>query len=382
MTSNDHTIRLSLIRTPGTHGGYHDQATQDIGHHEFVYGLAGHASGWRDAQTDWQAQRLNDPLIAFQTSKHAGFLGREFSLLKISNPRIRVFALKKAEQSDEFIVRLVELDGKPQSNLHVAFASAIAAAREVNGQEQPVGQATVNGGTLVTSFSAYQVRTFAVKLAPPANKIRGVRSVPVKLDYDLAAASTNGTHTVEGFDGKGNALPSEMVPSEIKFGEVDFQLAPARSDVPNAVVAKGQQISLPQGHFDRLYILAASSDGDQKATFQVGDQATELNIQDCYIKRAELAWYSDHNHDSRGENLPYSYSYLFAYKISLPPGARSLKLPNNDRIRVLAGSAVEENPLVIPAQPLYDVLPPPKKGEADRKATVGSPMLWSFLLGL
>ena len=401
---NDHTIRLTLIRTPGTHGGYHDQATQDIGHHEFVYGLAGHASGWRDAQTDWQAQRLNDPLIAFQTSKHDGFLGREFSILKISNPRIRVFALKKAEQSDEFIVRLVELDGKPQSNLHVAFASAIARAREVNGQEQPVGRATVNGGTLVTSFSAYQVRSFAVKLAPPANKIRGVRSVPVKLDYDLAGASTNGTHTVEGFDGKGNALPTEMVPSEIRFGGVDFQLAPARSDVPNAVVAKGQQISLPQGHFDRLYILAASSDGDQKATFQVGDQTTELNIQDWggflgqwdhrdwskqgadddygemtglnpgYIKRAELAWYSDHHHDSRGENLPYSYSYLFAYKITLPPGARSLKLPNNDRIRVLAISAVAENPPVVPAQPLYDVLPPAKKEEADRKAIVGSPI--------
>ena len=396
---NNNTVRLTLIRTPGTRGGYHDQGTQDIGHHEFVYGLAGHASGWREAQTDWQGQRLNDPLIAFQTSKHGGSLGREFSILKVSNPRIRVLALKKAEQSDEFVVRLVELDGKPQTNVNVSFASAIAGAREVNGQEQPVGPATVKSGTLVTSFSAYQPRTFAVRLAPPPNKIGGVRSVPVKLDYDLAAASTNGEHTGEGFDGKGNALPAEMVPSEIRFGGVDFQLAPARSGVPNAVVAKGQQISLPQGHFDRLYIIAASADGDQKATFQVGDKSSELNIQDWggfigqwddrewsnressrgqnnaygemtglkpgYIKRADLAWFSDHHHDSRGENVPYSYSYLFAYTISLPPGARSLKLPNNDRIRLFAISAVEENPLVVPAQPLYDVLPPAEKGEAD-----------------
>ena len=28
---NDHTIRLTLIRTPGTRGGYHDQGTQDLG---------------------------------------------------------------------------------------------------------------------------------------------------------------------------------------------------------------------------------------------------------------------------------------------------------------------------------------------------------------
>ena len=40
-------------------------------------------AGWRDSQTDWQAQRLNDPLIAFETSKHAGAMGREFSLLNI-----------------------------------------------------------------------------------------------------------------------------------------------------------------------------------------------------------------------------------------------------------------------------------------------------------
>ncbi len=170
---NDHTIRLTLIRTPGTRGGYADQGTQDIGHHEFVYGIAGHAADWRDAQTDWQAQRLNDPLIAFAASKHAGALGREFSLLKVSNSRIRVLALKKAEQGDEIIVRLVELDGKPQPDVRISFDTPITAAREVNGQEQPVGAATVNGGSLVTSFSAYQPRTFAVRLAASRAKVAG-----------------------------------------------------------------------------------------------------------------------------------------------------------------------------------------------------------------
>ena len=144
---NDHTIRLTLIRTPGVAGGYSDQATQDIGHHEFVYGLAGHADGWRAAQTDWQAERLNVPLVGFSTTRHVGALGKTFSLLKVSNPRIRVMALKKAERSDEWIVRLVELDGKPQSDVKVSFAAPIASAREVNGQEQPLGDATVSDGS-------------------------------------------------------------------------------------------------------------------------------------------------------------------------------------------------------------------------------------------
>ena len=45
-------------------------------------------------------------------------------------------------------------------------------------------------------------------------------------------------------------------------------------------MAKGQTIELPAGQFNRVYILAASADGDQKAKFRVGDQAVELNIQD------------------------------------------------------------------------------------------------------
>jgi len=389
----DNTIRLTLIRTPGTTGGYPDQGTQDIGHHEFVYGIAGHAAGWRDAQTDWQAQRLNAPLIVFQTARHAGTLGRTFSLLRVSSSRIRVLAVKKAEQSDEVIVRLVELDGKPQPNVRVTFAAPITAAREVSGQEQPVGPAIIADGALVTSFSAYQPRTFALRLGAPAAKLAGVRSTPIALHYDRATASNDGTRSGAGFDGKGNALAGEMLPAQIMFNDVQFELAPAKTGAPNAVTPKGQTIALPNSFYNRVYVLAASADGDQAATFEVGSKKVELNIQDWsgfigqwddrkwtstdtshddygnmigltpgYIKRADLAWYCDHHHDAAGENVAYRYSYLFAYAMDLPPGAKAIKLPVNDKIRILALSAAEENPAVEPAQPFYDVLPPPRVG--------------------
>jgi alpha-mannosidase len=388
---NDHTIRLTLIRTPGTRGGYADQGTQDIGHHEFVYGITGHFADWRQSQTDWQAQRLNDPLIAFEASKHAGALGREFSLLKVSNPRIRVLALKKAEQGDETIVRLVELEGRPQTDVKISFNAAIVSAREVNGQEQPLASTPVNGGALVVSFSAYQPRTFAVKLAAAPSKVAAVHSVPVALRYDLATASTDGAKSQAGFDGKGNALPAEMLPSQIRFNDVQFQLASAQTGALNAVVAKGQTIDLPAGHYNRVYLLAASADGDQRATFKLGNSAVDLNVEDWggfigqwddrqwtskdtsqddygqmtgikpgYIKRANLAWYCSHHHNAAGENVPYRYSYLFAYPIDLPAGTKTITLPVNDKIRVLAMSVANENPAVEPAQPLYDVLPAPR----------------------
>lgn len=381
----DNTIRLTLIRTPGIKGGYADQATQDIGHHEFVYGLAGHAKNWRDAQTDWQGQSLNAPFLAFQTEKHNGSLGREFSLLKINNPRIRVLAVKKAEESDELVVRMVELNGAPQADVRLSFAAPILAAREINGQEQPLGPAIVSNGQLQTSFTAYQPRTFALKIAPAKSKLTETASAPVTLQYDTAA-----------IDAKGNAYPSEMLPSAVVFDNVSFQLAAAEK---NAVTANGQTLQLPAGKYNRVYLLASAINGDQKADLSLGDKTVSLNIEEWagfigqwdnrqwvakdvdmpargrrparkqhddyaemtgilpgYIKPADVAWFSDHHRNAAGENVPYAYSYLFSYALDLPPGAKTITLPKNTNVRIFAVSVANTNPDLTPVQPLYDTL--------------------------
>ncbi|MGC2257484.1 MAG: alpha-mannosidase, partial [Candidatus Sulfotelmatobacter sp.] len=213
-----------------------------------------------------------------------------------------------------------------------------------------------------------------------------------------ATASNDGAKSTEGFDGKGDTLSAEMLPEQITFNDVKFQLAPAKSGTPNAIVAKGQTIDLPAGHYNRVYILAASADGDQKGTFEVGGKKVELNIQDWggfigqwddrqwsskdtshddygemtgikpgYIKRADVAWYCSHHHNAAGENVAYRYSYLFAYPIDLPDGTKSIKLPDNDKIRILAISAAQTNPDVRPVQPLYDVLPPERDAALHRQ---------------
>jgi alpha-mannosidase len=407
---DDRTLRLTLLYTPGLGAGngweYHDQTTQDLGRHEFVYGLASHAGDWRRDQTDWQAQRLNQPLIAFQSPKHAGALGKTLSLLDTNNSRVRLLAFKRAEESDEIIVRLVELDGKREENIRLRFAAPLLSAREINGQEQPVGAADVSRGEIVTNFSPYQLRTFALKLAPPRTRLAAPQSRPVELPYDLATASPHGTKSAGGFDGMGRSLPAEMLPAEISYAGISFRLADAARGKPNALVARGQTINLPAGKFTRLYLLAASSDGDQRATFRAGSSPVELLVQHWggfigqwdnrrweqgerqippgaspevvakireprfrtdpyarmtgitpgFIKRADVAWYASHHHTSTGASPPYAYSYLFAYAIDLPPGARTLTLPDNDKIRILAVTASDEGERVHPARPLYDTL--------------------------
>src|SRR5688572_1311560 len=274
---DDKTLRLTLLRTPGIgpRAGYADQATQDLGRHEFVFGLAAHTGDWRRDQTDWHAQRLNQPLIAFESSKHPGRLGKSFSILRVNSNRVRVLALKKAEESDEVIVRIVELDGRSVPDVRISFPAPVVSAREVNGQELPVGKATILNGQLVTSLGRFQPRTFAVKLAAPAVRSAVPQSRPISLPYDLAGATKDGERSKAGFDGEGSALPAEMLPREIWYSGITFRMASGKA---NAVIARGQRIPLPAG-VRRLYVLAASIGKDENATFRVGSESKELTIQ-------------------------------------------------------------------------------------------------------
>src|SRR5262249_29187257 len=185
----------------------------------------------------------------------------------------------------------------------------------------------------------------ALKLAPPASAQAVPRSVPVALAYDRSVATPDGRPAFGAFDAQGRALPAEMLPEEIAFAGIRFRLAPPRQGKPNAGVARGQAVSLPEGPFNRLWLLAASSEGDQKATFRVGDRGTELNVQDWggaigqwdtrsfnikqeplpplpgrpprsrtvweytglspgFIKRAPAAWFAPPRHNSAGANGP------------------------------------------------------------------------------
>jgi len=400
----DNTLRLTLVRTPGTRGGYTDQGTQDLGHHEFVYGLAAHAADFRQGGTDWQGWRLNQPLVAFATPKHGGTLGRSFSLLGLNTSRVRVLALKQAEQSQEVIVRIVELDGTGADDVRLSFASPLVAAREVNGVEDPVGPATVSEGALVTALRPFQVRTFAVTPGPPPTRVAPVVSRPIALPYNQAVASHDRSVGEGRFDSVGRSLPAEMLPATVTYGTVQFQLAPA-GDL-NAVIPRAQQIALPDGPADRIYLLAAA-DGDQPASFTVGGQTTDLTIQSWtgyigqwdnriwtsrqepvpqgtggrgggtgggggpvrmrtvqemtgltpgFVKRDDVAWFASHRHGTDGSNEAYDYAYLFVYALDVPDGARTITLPTNERIRILAMSAVQQGPRATPAQPLYDTL--------------------------
>lgn len=392
---DDHTLRLTLLRTPGVHSDdYADQASQDWGRHEISYGLAGHAGDWRSEHSYWQAYRLEQPLLAFSCSRHGGVAGRSLSLVQVDNPSVRIMAVKKAEDSSDIIVRLVELDGAAQDQVAVSFSCPAQSAREVNGQEYETGPAQVTDGRLVTSFSPYQIRSFAVSFDPPREP-SSISNAPLALPFDTCVATNDGEAAVGGFDADGRCLAAEMLPAKLEDGGVPFNFGPAGDSQLDAVSCAGQTLELPPGDYNSLYLIAAASPEDQQCEFTVDGAPQSLKIQDWggfigrwdnrvwhgdtpelafvwpytldkieagFIKRDPVAWFSSHRHRPHGRNSIYDYSYLYRYRLAISPGTRSVTLPDNPSVKILAATvAAVSDPEFGPAWPLYDTL----AGHAD-----------------
>lgn len=381
---DDSTLRLTLLRTPDSGGSWAHQQTNDIGHHYFSYGLAPHAGDWRQGGVQGRAARFNQPLHAFVTPSHNGS-GRSFSLLSISTPHVAVRALKQAEDSDEWVIRLHELYGQSAKNVRIKFGSAIQGIREINAAEESVGGFKATNGELIADFGPYQPRTFALRLAPlvTAKKIAAPRSQSVKLPFNLNGASMHSDLRAHNFDGRGQTFAGELWPTQLERDGVHFELGKAGS--LNFVECRGQAITLPKGDFSRVVVLATSINGDQRGDFRVRagkvTTTTPLRVADwtqhigqwdsrlsnpsqgtgggqivkdvadgkvqkldrlkpAYLKRDRVAWVGTHRHTPTGDAL-YLFSYLFQYEIALPKGATVLVLPNNPNIRVAAVSVAQ-----------------------------------------
>jgi len=408
---DDGTVRLTLLYTPGVRGGYQDQATQDTGRHDILYALAPHVGDWRQANVPWTAKRLNQPLMAFQTPAHAGALGKTFSMAAVSTPQVEISSMKKAEDSGEVIIRLRELQGKAATGVQVRMATPILSAREVNGQEAPLGPATVKNGVLTTNLGIFGLRAFALTLGKPAAHAAPARSRPVALAYDVDAVSFTRAPSDGAFDAAGRTLPGEALPATVNSDGIVFQIGPTGDGAKNALSCRGQTVTLPAGQ-SRVYLLAASSDGDIPARFTVGGKAHSATVQDWggfigqwdnrlwqgvvpelaydwhneigglepgYVKPAEVAWFSSHRHNPQSGNEFYAYSYLFKYGFDVPAGATSLTLPDDPRIRVFAVSvAGGGHDGVVAARPLSDTLADHRAGGAAETTPTISPAGGTF----
>ena len=421
----DNVLRLTLLHTARARA-YPYQSSNDLGHHHFVYSIAGHRGDWRgerEASVPARAAALNQPLIAFQTEAHAGVLGRMFATVGLSDNsgQVAVRALKKAEDSDEFVLRVQDLEGRPVTT-NIKFIAPFQSGREINAaEESAVGDLKFTPDGLQVSLKPYQPRTFAIRFrnnlktgpaVSPVNRVESVpaalEATPVELPFNLDGVSTDASRTDGDFDRQGQTLAGELLPARLVLDGIPFNFGSNAPAALNVLVPAGQTVQLPRGDFNRVYVLAAAVGGDASTTFgeqtvtvrewqgPVGQwdsrlkeprQLREVSIapmtrgqtwtadaidQDLvvqydsttgvlkgidqirrgFVKRDEIAWLGTHRHGPEG-NQPYIASYIFAYAIDLARGSRQLQLPNDDRIRVMAITAVREPFRLWPATNLY-----------------------------
>ena len=208
-----------------------------------------------------------------------------------------------------------------------------------------------------------------------------------------------------GFDGKGNALPAEMLPAKITFNDVRFNSPTRRPALQTLLLRKGRRSHCPRANSIvftcwRPRPMATRKQPSKSAaslstsTSRIGADSSANGTTGSGVRRQSRRRSRQLRPDDRAEaglhqtrgsglvlrpssrcrrqNATYQYSYLFGYAIDLPAGAKTIKLPHNDKVRILAISAAEENPEVKPAQPLYDVLPSPNAGPSDFTLTTSS----------
>ena len=374
---NDKTLRLTLLYTPNANT-YHDQATQDFGNHDFVYGIYPHKGDWRTALSEWQGRMINKPAYAFLVPQHAGPFGKSFSFVKVSTPQVDIRALKKAENNNDIIIRVQELLGKEAGNVELSFPTKLIAASEVDGQERSLGDIQPVNGKLVFNMSRFAIRSFRIQLDKPAEKLVNSTSIPLQLTYDENVLAGDNSRKNGRFDDNGISIPAELFPATLTADGIDFTLGPKIEGKNNVVSCYGQKVPLPKtGNYNRVFILAAAG-ADTNGVFKVGNSRSFLRIQSYtgkigqydkriwdklgrlkavdkgYIKRDEVAWFATHvRKDSM--NIPYQYAYLFKYSIPASNKDGYIQLPQNSAIKIFAITvADDQTDELVPSLPMYD----------------------------
>ena len=148
----------------------------DQGPHTAWTALYPHQGDWKEARL-WQAgYEFNTPLEVYVTDRHSGGLSAKHSFIEVDNPDVYLGALKKAEDDDSLVLRLIEAGGKSgRAEVGLAGFGGMGKAFETDLLEWgPEPLDSVDGGPegpettkarqrIALDFSPYEIKT--VKIA-------------------------------------------------------------------------------------------------------------------------------------------------------------------------------------------------------------------------
>lgn len=351
---SDNTLRLTLLHTPKTNKGYTYQDRQDFGYHTFTYSLLPHQGELNKAEVVSKAEVLNQQLKAFQTDKHKGEMGRTFSMVSSDNPNVIIKALKKAVDSDEYVVRVYDVAGQGIQSARLTFAGKLASVVETDGTEKEIAKADFSNNTFDVKVNPFSLKTYKIRLAESGVSAYQPKCLSLELPYDKKCATYNEFRSEADFE-SGYSYAAELLPDSITIDQVTFRLG--EPETYNGLSCKNDTIEIPEG-YNRLYFLAAAaSSDDQSLQIACGKHVPEFVVPSYtgfvgqwgheghtsgYLKPAQIAYVGTHRHASSGD-CPYEFTYMFKFGMDIPKDVHSIVLPKNENVVIFAATAVAEN---------------------------------------
>lgn len=358
------TLRLTAVHTPMLN--YHDDSMQsmmDLGLNRFSYALVSHREDGR-AKIVRNSREFAFPMQAFETEKHMGALGKEYSFGKISTDSAVIRAIKKSEKTDEIIVRINEIENREHTGVTIKLGKGILAAREVYGSEEDRAEATVENGCLVFDLKPYEIKSFAVTL-DEAVGFENSNQQFIDLPFDKRFCSYNGEKKTDDIGGIHYTVPAEQFPETITSGGITFRLA--GRDEKNAMISSRQRIELPEGA-KKIYILAAGLYGDREEIFEVGLNTARRKVcavdekiggwdlydlgETAFTKDDTVAFEFTHAHRYGGD-IVAKQSYLFMYEFDVT-NERYFTFPKGQTMIVLGATVTTDNKTALPLTPFAD----------------------------
>ena len=164
-------LRLSLLRAPNWPDPYADR-----GKHQFRYGLFPHAGGPQSGGVISAAAAFNQPL---QARKTALPIGEAQSFFGVDHLAVVIDTVKKAEDSDDLIVRLYESHG---THVRASLTSCLPIQNAVrtNLLEDDLGAAKLQSGKIALELRPFEIRTIRLSVTSPSiSASHGVQIQPL-----------------------------------------------------------------------------------------------------------------------------------------------------------------------------------------------------------
>lgn len=136
----------------------------DIGHHTFSYALYPHAGDLLDARVRDHAYDFNFTASVETISAQEGILPANLSLFRVSAPNVVIETIKKAEDSDDIILRLYEAENK-RTDCTLTAAFDLAEAVQTNLMEEPEDMLPVSGGSVKLNMAPFEIKTIRIRKA-------------------------------------------------------------------------------------------------------------------------------------------------------------------------------------------------------------------------